>query len=86
MLLADSYVRDSYIRDLSSNYTILVLRVALFQPVQRRAQAELDVVIGRGRLTSFDDRLRLLYIEVMCKEMMRRQMVTLIGTIRDIFL
>ena len=58
----------------------LFLALVLFPQVQRRAQAELDVVIGRDRLPTFDDRPRLPYIEAVCKEVMRWQMVTPLGT------
>ena len=57
----------------------LFLALVLFPQVQRRAQAELDVVIGRDRLPTFDDRPRLPYIEAACKEVMRWQMVTPLG-------
>jgi hypothetical protein len=57
------------------------LVLALFPHVQRRAQAELDVVVGRDRLPTLDDKQRLPYIEALCKELMRWQMVTPIGTI-----
>ena len=60
------------------------LVLALFPQVQRRAQAELDVVVGRDRLPTFDDRQRLPYVEALCKELMRWQMVTPIGTIRSL--
>jgi len=54
----------------------LFLALVLFPQVQRRAQAELDAVIGRDRLPTFDDRPRLPYIEALCKELMRWNMVT----------
>lgn len=57
------------------------LALALFPEVQRRAQAELDRVVGRDQLPTFDDRPRLPYIEALCKELMRWNMVTPIGTI-----
>lgn len=57
------------------------LALALFPEVQRRAQAELDMVVGRDQLPTFDDRPRLPYIEALCKELMRWNMVTPIGTI-----
>jgi cytochrome P450 len=60
----------------------LFLALVLFPQVQRRAQAELDVVIGRDRLPTFDDRPRLPYIEALCKELMRWQMVTPMSAIR----
>ena len=69
----------------SSMYS-LFLALVLFPQVQRRAQAELDVVIGRERLPTFDDRPRLPYIEALCKELMRWQMVTPMGTNSKVFI
>jgi cytochrome P450 len=66
-----------------SSMTSLFLALVLFPQVQRRAQAELDVVIGRDQLPTFDDRSRPPYIEALCKELMRWQMVTPIGTIQS---
>ena len=59
----------------------LFLLLVLYPQVQRRAQAELDVATGRDRLPTFDDRPRLPYIEALCKELMRWQMVAPVGTI-----
>ena len=64
-----------------SSMNFFFLALTLFPEVQRRAQAELDVVVGRDRLPTFDDRPRLPYIEALCKELMRWQMVTPTGTI-----
>jgi len=61
--------------------TSLFLALVLFPHAQKRAQAELDVVVERDRLPTFDDRPRLPYIEAFCKEVMRWLMVTPIGTI-----
>ena len=58
------------------------LALTLFPQVQRRAQAEIDAVVGRDRLPTFDDRPRLPYIEALCKELMRWQLVTPMGTVR----
>jgi cytochrome P450 len=60
------------------------LALTLFPQVQRRAQAELDIVVGRDRLPTFDDRPRLPYIEALCKELMRWQVVTPIGMDRSL--
>ncbi len=60
--------------------TSLFLALVLFPQVQRKAQAELDLVIGRDRLPTFDDRPRLPYIEALCKELMRWLMVLPVGT------
>ena len=59
------------------------LALVLFPQVQSRAQAELDVVIGRDRLPTFEDRPRLPYIEALCKEVMRWKMVTPTGTFQS---
>jgi cytochrome P450 len=56
------------------------LALTLFPQVQRRAQAELDAVIGRDRLPTFDDRPRLPYIQALCKELLRWQMAGPVGT------
>ena len=63
----------------SSMYSFFLV-LALFPKVQKRAQAELDAVVGRDRLPTFDDRPRLPYIEALCKELLRWQMVTPTGT------
>lgn len=60
----------------------LFLVLVLFPQAQKRAQAELDVVIGRDRLPMFDDEPRLPYIEALCKELMRWQMVLPTGKFR----
>jgi cytochrome P450 len=60
------------------------LALTLFPQVQRRAQAELDIVVGRDRLPTFNDRPRLPYIEALCKELMRWQVVTPLGTVRSL--
>ena len=57
--------------------------LALFPQVQRRAQAELDLVVGRDQLPTFDDRPRLPYVEALCKELMRWHLVLPLGTIRE---
>jgi cytochrome P450 len=59
----------------------LFLALVVFPQVQRRAQAEIDLVIGRDRLPTFDDRPRLPYIEALCKELMRWFVVAPIGTL-----
>jgi hypothetical protein len=63
----------------------LFLALVLFPQVQRRAQAELDVVIGRDRLPTFDDRPHLPYIEAFCKELMRWRMALPMGTIHSFY-
>lgn len=59
--------------DLQTTVTVYVffLAMAMFPEVQQRAQTELDSVIGRDRLPSFEDRDKLPYVESVCKEVMR---------------
>ncbi|KZT28680.1 cytochrome P450 [Neolentinus lepideus HHB14362 ss-1] len=47
------------------------LAVCLYPEVQKKAHAEIDSVVGRGRLPSYDDRESLPYIEAVCKELYR---------------
>jgi len=63
----------------ASSITSLFLVLVLFPQVQRRAQAELDLVIGRDRLPTFDDRPRLPYVEALCKELRRWHLVGPLG-------
>jgi cytochrome P450 len=42
-----------------------------FPEVQRRAQAELDAVVGHDRLPTFDDAPRLLYVRAIFAEVLR---------------
>ncbi|TRM57229.1 cytochrome P450, partial [Schizophyllum amplum] len=47
------------------------LMMVLHPDVQRRAQAEIDAVVGRKHLPSFEDRERLPYVDAICKEILR---------------
>jgi hypothetical protein len=66
----------------SSIYSFF-LALVLYPQVQKRAQAEIDAVIGRDRLPTFDDGPRLPYIEALCKETIRWQMPLPSGTIQS---
>jgi cytochrome P450 len=57
----------------------LFFALILFPEVQKRAQAELDSVISRERLPTYDDKPRLPYIEAISKELLRWHMVTPMG-------
>jgi cytochrome P450 len=54
------------------------MAMALNPGVQKKAQAELDSVLG-GRLPEFNDRLNLPYVNAVVKESMRWQLVTPLG-------
>ena len=56
----------------------LVLALAEFPEVQGRAQRELEEVVGRDRVPTFNDRPNLPYIEAIVREALRyRPMVPL---------
>ena len=49
----------------------LFLAMALYPEVQKKAQAEIDYVVGPNRLPNFEDRPSLPYINAVVKESMR---------------
>lgn len=51
----------------------------MYPGVQQRAQAELDVVVGRHRLPDFDDRDALVYVRAVIMESLRWHNVTPLG-------
>ncbi|KAI0761422.1 cytochrome P450 [Irpex lacteus] len=48
-----------------------VLAMTLYPEVQKRAQAEIDLVVGNDRFPTFDDRPQLPYVEAIVKEIFR---------------
>jgi cytochrome P450 len=56
-----------------------VLAMVLYPNVQKRAQAEIDRVVGPDRLPTFEDRDQLPYIEAVVKEVLRWQPVAPLG-------
>ncbi|KAG2067385.1 cytochrome P450 [Suillus decipiens] len=57
----------------------LFLAMTLFPDSQKKAQAEIDAVVGPGRLPSFADRDSLPYIEALVKEVYRWNVVSPTG-------
>ena len=56
-----------------------MLAMALYPDVMRKAQLEIDVVIGGGRLPTFSDAAKLPYLRAMVKEVLRWRPVTPLG-------
>jgi len=52
----------------------------LYPEVQRKAQEEIDRVVGRDRLPTISDRPNLPYIEAVIKELLRWNPVAPLGT------
>ena len=62
-----------------SSMVSLFLALTQYPEVKRRAQRELDSVLGRDRLPAFEDRPRLPYLDALCKEVLRWRMVVPLG-------
>jgi len=60
------------------------MAMALYPQAQKKAQEELDRVIG-NRLPEFNDRPNLPYINAMVKESLRWQLVTPLGIYQSFF-
>jgi len=59
-----------------SSIMSFLVAMSLHPDIQRKAQNELDSVIGRDRFPTFDDRPRLPFIDAVCKEVVRWRPVT----------
>ena len=55
------------------------LAMAMYPDVQRKAQEELDRVVGEGRLPSFEDRGSLPYLNALVRELLRWHIVLPMG-------
>lgn len=56
------------------------LAMTLYPEVQKKAQAEIDAVVGRDRLPTFADRNQLPYVNALCSELLRWLPVVPLGT------
>ncbi|KAJ3539528.1 hypothetical protein NM208_g5454 [Fusarium decemcellulare] len=63
-----------------STISSFVLAMIMFPDVQRRAQAEIDTVVGSDRLPNGEDRERLPYLAALIKETLRWLPVVPVGT------
>ncbi|KAI0288406.1 cytochrome P450 [Russula brevipes] len=73
--LGSIYSGQTLFQTISAVMTFLVA-VSLYPDVLKRAQKELDSVVGRDRLPTFEDRPRLPFIDAIYKEVMRWRPVT----------
>lgn len=53
--------------------------MTLYPNVQKKAQAELDAVVGLGRLPDYEDMNSLPYLRALIKELLRWHVVTPVG-------
>ncbi|EIW84453.1 cytochrome P450 [Coniophora puteana RWD-64-598 SS2] len=65
----------------TTSSTLMVFLLAMVQnpDVQKRAQEEIDSILGSGRLPQFSDRQSLPYIEAVCRETLRWRPVAPLG-------
>ncbi|OAX41196.1 cytochrome P450 [Rhizopogon vinicolor AM-OR11-026] len=63
----------------SSTLMVFVLAMVLYPDVQRRAQAEINLVLGRDQLPTFEDRASLPYIDAVLRETLRWEPVVPLG-------
>ncbi|KAG1849795.1 cytochrome P450 [Suillus tomentosus] len=71
---ATTAIMGSY-ESTTSFLTIFALAMVSYPDVQKRAQAEIDSVVGRDRLPTFEDRTSLPYVESVLRETLRWQPV-----------
>ncbi|KAF8589876.1 cytochrome P450 [Ramaria rubella] len=74
---ASAYAAGSDTTNVALDWFIMAM--VLYPEVQRKAQAELDSVIGMDRLPEFEDRQHLPYINALCKEIQRWNPVVPVG-------
>jgi cytochrome P450 len=60
---------------------VFLLAMVKYPDVQKRAQAEIDLVIGPDRLPTFEDRASLPYIDAMLRETLRWHPVVPLGNL-----
>ena len=55
----------------SATFLNVILAMVLYPEVMRKAQAQIDAVVGRDRIPTFEDQKNLPYVEAMVKEVLR---------------
>ena len=55
---------------MSANLT-LILAMVLYPEIQRRGQEEVDRILGKGNLPTFEDMVNLPYVDAIYKEVLR---------------
>lgn len=63
----------------SAALEVFMLAMSLYPDVMRRAQAEIDAIVGQDRLPTFKDQSDLPYITAIVKEVLRWQSVSGFG-------
>ncbi|RPD56282.1 cytochrome P450 [Lentinus tigrinus ALCF2SS1-7] len=75
---------NTYVAGADTTFSTLLsffMAMAMYPEVQRKAQAELDAVVGPNRLPEHGDRESLPYVNAVCKEALRWQNVLPLGVV-----
>lgn len=70
---------NSHSNQTASLLAFFILALLRYPEVQKRAQSELDAVVGRDRLPEYEDKEALPYINAICQELLRWRMVAPLG-------
>lgn len=68
-----------YLSQSNASMRAFFLAMTLYPDAQRKAQAEIDAVVGASRLPDFGDRHSLPYVSALVKELLRWHIVAPIG-------
>jgi len=66
----------------SASLMVFILAMVMYPDVQKRAQAEIDSVIGLDQLPTFEDRPSLPYMEALFREILRWHPIVPLGDLR----
>jgi cytochrome P450 len=61
---------------------VFLLAMVFYPDVQKRAQAEIDSVMGKDQLPTFEDRASLPYVDAILREVLRWEPVLPLGDFR----
>ena len=73
------FVSELYIPQTASSVITFTLAMTLYPDVQRKAQAEIDQIVGNSRLPNFSDEATLPYVQAIVKEVLRWHPVAPLG-------
>ena len=73
------FVFELYIPQTASSVITFTLAMTLYPDVQRKAQAEIDQIVGNSRLPNFSDEGTLPYVQAIVKEVLRWHPVAPLG-------
>jgi hypothetical protein len=70
-LSSSMFMNSPFIQQVTSTVHTFFLCMTLYPDIQKRAQEEIDAVLGTGRLPTLADQKHLPYVEALVKEILR---------------